>query len=142
MRFVLYIIFLLFILAAIILIRAVMLKPTSAKDAKVTLDTSERSIEYGKKLAKMVRKETISSRFDPDRTKFLEFHELLEELFPNVHAVCEKHVFNGSLLFKWKGKSDKNPILFMSHHDVVEAGGTWEHEPFSGDIDENGRVVD
>ena len=28
----------------------------------------------------------------------------------------------------------------MSHQDVVEAGGTWEHEPFSGDIDETGRV--
>ena len=140
MKIALFIVFLLIILAAIVLLRAVMLKPTSAKDAKVNLDTSERSIEYGKKLARMIQKETISSRFDPDRTKFLEFHELLEELFPNVHAACEKHVFNGSLLFKWKGKSDKNPILFMSHHDVVEAGGTWEHEPFSGDIDETGRV--
>ena len=28
----------------------------------------------------------------------------------------------------------------MSHHDVVEAGGEWEHAPFSGDIDNEGRV--
>ena len=28
----------------------------------------------------------------------------------------------------------------MSHHDVVEANGIWEHEPFSGDIDEKGNV--
>ena len=134
------ILFLLIILIAVVLLRTVMLKPTSAMDAKVQLDESERSVEYGKQLAKMIQKETISSRFEPDRTKFLEFHEVLEELFPNVHQVCEKHVFNGSLLYKWNGKNDQNPILFMSHQDVVEAGGTWEHEPFSGDIDEEGRV--
>lgn len=127
-------------LVIIVLLRTVMLKPTEARDAKVQLDTSERSVEYGKQLAKMVQKETISSRFEEDRTKFYEFHEILEELFPNVHQTCEKHVFNGSLLYKWSGKSSEKPILFMSHQDVVEAGGVWEHEPFSGDIDESGRV--
>lgn len=128
------------VLVVIVLLRTVMLKPTEARDAKVVLDTSERSAEYGKQLAKMVQKETISSRFEEDRTKFYEFHEILEELFPNVHKTCEKHVFNGSLLYKWSGKSSEKPILFMSHQDVVEAGGVWEHEPFSGDIDEKGRV--
>lgn len=128
------------LLIVVILLRALFLKPTAAKTAIVKLDESERAKEYGEKLAKMVRKETISSRFDPDRTKFYEFHEILEELFPNVHATCEKHVFNGSLLFKWSGKGNHEPILFMSHHDVVEANGTWEHEAFSGDIDEKGRV--
>lgn len=128
------------VLVMIVLLRTVMLKPTEARDAKVKLDESERSVEYGKKLAKMVQKETISSRFEEDRTKFYEFHEILEELFPQVHATCEKHVFNGSLLYKWSGKSSNKPILLMSHQDVVEAGGVWEHEPFSGDIDETGRV--
>lgn len=128
------------LLVAVVLLRAVLLKPTAAKEAKVTLDTSERAEKYGKELAKMIRKETISSRFDPDRTKFLEFHEILEELFPNIHAKCEKHVFNGSLLFKWTGKGNHEPILFMSHHDVVEANGTWQHGPFSGDIDADGNV--
>lgn len=127
-------------LVIVVLLRTVMLKPTEARDAKVVLDTSERSAEYGKRLAKMVQKETISSRFEEDRTKFYEFHEILEELFPNVHKTCEKHVFNGSLLYKWSGKNSEKPILFMSHQDVVEAGGVWEHEPFSGDIDETGRV--
>ena len=28
----------------------------------------------------------------------------------------------------------------MSHQDVVEANGVWEHEPFSGDIDADGNV--
>ena len=128
------------LLVIIVLTRAILLKPTSAKTAKVALDESERATEYGKQLAKMIQKETISSRFEPDRTKFLEFHNLLEEMFPRFHEICEKHVFNGSLLLKWTGKGNGKPILFMSHHDVVEATGTWEHEAFSGDIDEKGRV--
>lgn len=130
---------LLFIILVVVL-RAFLLKPTEAKTVKFELDTSERAIEYGKQFARILQKETISSRYDSDRTKFLEFHELLEDMFPNVHRVCEKHVFDGSLLYKWTGKSDKDPILLMSHHDVVEATGTWEHEPFSGDIDKEGRV--
>lgn len=128
------------LLAVLVFGKALMLKPTSAKSAKIVLDKSERAVEYGKKLSKMVQKETVSSRFEPERTKFYEFHELLEELFPVFHKNCEKHVFDGSLLFKWEGTGKNAPILLMSHQDVVEANGTWEHEPFSGDIDETGRV--
>lgn len=140
MKILLLILLILVILIAVVLLRAAMLKPTAALNAKVELDETPRAEEYGKRLAEMIRQETVSSRFDPDRTKFLQFHEKLEELFPNIHKTCEKHVFNGSLLFKWSGKGIHEPILLMSHHDVVEANGAWEHEPFSGDIDEQGRV--
>ncbi len=136
----LYILLFILLFVLFILIKTALIKPTSAHDAKVKLDESERSVEYGKQLAKMVQKETISFRDQEDRTKFYEFHEILEELFPLVHKNCEKHVFNGSLLFKWTGKSSENPILLMSHQDVVEANGIWEKEPFSGEIDEKGRV--
>ena len=128
------------VLAVLLVIKTAMLKPTSAKTAKVTLDDSSRAAAYGKVLSRMVQQETISSRNQQDRSKFDAFHGVLEELFPNVHANCEKHVFNGSLLFKWQGKGQGEPILLMSHQDVVEANGTWEHAPFSGDIDEKGRV--
>lgn len=140
MKILLFILLILVVLAAVLVLRAAMLKPTPALTAKVELDETPRAAEYGKRLAEMIRQETVSSRFDPDRTKFLQFHEKLEELFPNIHKNCEKHVFNGSLLFKWSGKGTHEPILLMSHHDVVEANGKWEHEPFSGDIDEQGRV--
>lgn len=126
----------LLILTAVVFGRALCMKPTEAKDAKVVLQEGGRADAYAKQLAKLVQKETVSSRFDEDRTKFYEFHAILEEMFPNVHKTCEKHVFNGSLLFCWKGSGKKEPILLMSHHDVVEANGTWEHEPFSGDIAE------
>ena len=88
-------------LLVICVIRTLLIKPTAAKTAKVTLDNSPRAEAYGKTLAEMIRCETISSRFDPDRSKFYAFHNKLEALFPNIHANCEKHEFNGSLLFKW-----------------------------------------
>lgn len=124
----------------ILIIKTLMIKPTPAKTVRVEPDQGPRADVYGKRLSRMVQHETISCRNQEDRTKFYEFHKLLEELFPNVHRVCEKHVFNGSLLFKWSGKENSEPILLMSHQDVVEAPGEWEHRPFSGDIDSEGRV--
>lgn len=130
----------LLVIIAIVVLKTITLKPTSAKEAKVVLDTTNRANEYGHLLSQMIKKETISCKDQQDRTKFYEFHELLKELFPHIHSVCEKQVFDGSLLFKWASNGKNEPILFMSHHDVVEANGTWEHEAFSGDIDETGRV--
>ena len=131
---------LILVLAAVVLIRALSLKPTSAKTANIELDNSQRAREYGRRLSKLIQKETVSARGDTDRTKFYDFHKELEALFPKVHQTCEKHEFDGSLLFKWKGKGNHEPILLMSHQDVVEAKGDWKHEPFSGDIDEKGCV--
>ena len=126
--------------AAVCIGRALAAKPTAAADAKIDLKNDDRAKAYGERLARMVRCETISSRDHMDLSKFEKFHRLLAELFPNVHASCEKHVFDGSLLYKWAGRGEADPIVLMSHQDVVEAGGKWQHEPFSGEIDEEGRV--
>lgn len=128
------------LIVAVVLFRTLSLKPTAAKTAKIELDHSELAREYGRRLSKMVQKETISSRGNTDLTKFYEFHKELEELFPKVHQYCEKIEIKGNLLFRWKGTGKQEPILLMSHQDVVEATGEWKREPFSGDIDEKGRV--
>ena len=87
---------------------------------------------YAKLLSKMVQYETISDRSDPQVEKFRGFHSVLEELFPTVHKTCEKTEIDGNLLFRWKGKTKENPILIMSHMDVVEATGVWKYPPFAG----------
>lgn len=127
--FVLYLIF-----------KALRLRPTEALSAKIIPTDSDRAAEYGKKLSEMIRSETVSCRNQTDRDKFYRFHDLLEELFPLLHEKCEKHVFDGSLLYRWNCQKDGDGILLMSHHDVVEASGEWTHGPFSGHIDESGRV--
>lgn len=98
-------------------------------------ETPERTEQYSQKLSEMIQHETISSVDNQDLAKFYQFHRLLEGMFPALHATCEKHDFDGSLLFKWSGQdSSKAPILLMNHFDVVEASGAWQDEPFAGVI--------
>ena len=123
-------------------VRALMLKPTAAKTAQPPKADPARAKAYGEKLSAMVKIETVSSRFDPDRTKFYAFQESLPALFPRVFENCEVHHPGDGLVLYLKSENPKaEPILLMSHHDVVEAKAEgWEHGPFSGDIDEQGRV--
>ena len=91
--------------------------------------------EYAARLSRLIQAETISAHGDADLTKFYKFHELLRAEFPSIFSVCELEDFSGSILLRWRGKDEKMlPILFMNHHDVVEASGEWTHPAFSGEI--------
>ena len=128
-------IFLLLVLAAVIRTLCMPKKSTS-----YALSEEEARVDaYAEKLSKLVQSETVSNRADSDLTKFYAFHRVLEGLFPTVFSVCEKIEIDGNLLLKWKGKSDRDPILLMSHMDVVEASGEWKYPYFSGAIAE-GKV--
>lgn len=89
---------------------------------------------YTAKLVRMVQQETVSDRSDPQVEKFRAFHQVLGQLFPSLFAACEKVEIDGNLLLKWRGRSDKAPILLMSHMDVVAAAGDWKYPPFSGTV--------
>ncbi len=92
-------------------------------------------MQYAEILSKLIKVETISSRENRDITKFLGFHEVLRETYPNFFATVEAENFDGSLLLKWKGTDPSlKPIMLMNHHDVVEASGEWTHPAFSGAI--------
>ena len=99
----------------------------------------EREEAYAKKRSTMVQYETVSRMDEIQREKFLGFHKVLEELFPLLHQNLEKTEIDGSLLYLWKGRHSDKPVILMGHQDVVPAEGKWEHEPFSGDI-ENGKI--
>lgn len=102
--------------------------------------SENRNLTYAKILSQLIQAETVSAIDQTDLTKFYEFHKLLEKFFPKLFSTVEKEEFEGSLLLKLKGKdSTKNPVLFMSHHDVVEAPGEWKYPAFSGEIAE-GKV--
>ena len=98
-----------------------------------------RAAEYAAKLSRMVAFDTVSVPDTNQREKFLPFHALLAELFPEVHARLEKTEVDGNLLFRWPGKSSARPLVLMSHQDVVPAEGEWLHPPFSGELAE-GKV--
>lgn len=128
---------LLLVLLAIAAIRTLFLP---GKETDYQPSTDEKRIrEYAEKLSQMVQVETISCRGKEEPEKFRGFHAVLRSLFPTVFATCEETEIDGNLLLKWKGKSEKDPILLMSHMDVVEATGDWKNPPFSGKIEE-GKV--
>ena len=93
-----------------------------------------RTNDYANGLARLIQLETISTFNQTDKTKFYEFHNVLRETFPNLFDVCTFEDFDGSFLMRWQGKTDKEPIMLMNHHDVVEASGEWTHPAFSGEI--------
>lgn len=99
-----------------------------------------RNLAYAEILSELIKAETISEYAQTDLTKFYDFHKLLEKFFPKLFESVEKEDVKGSLLLKLKGTdSTKNPVLFMSHQDVVEAPGEWKYPAFSGEIAE-GKV--
>lgn len=99
-----------------------------------------RSTEYAESLSRLIQAETVSTAQRTNLDKFFAFHQLLRETFPAVFSAVSQENFGASFLLKWPGKNSlQEPVLFMSHHDVVEAGGGWSHQPFSGDIDD-GKV--
>lgn len=131
---------LLALLAVLLGIAALRTLKLETKETDYQPSCDEKRIQaYAEKLSKMVQVETISHRGEAEIEKFRSFHTVMRSLFPAVFAACEETEIDGNLLLKWKGKSDKDPILLMSHMDVVEATGQWKHGPFSGDIAE-GKV--
>lgn len=93
-----------------------------------------RTAKYAEKLSRLIQTETVSMLNQTDKTKFYKFHDVLRENFPNLFGAGSFEDFNGSFLMRWQGKTDKEPVMLMNHHDVVEATGKWTYEPFSGKI--------
>lgn len=94
------------------------------------------------RLAEAVRLRTESSRDDANANtgQFMQFHALLQQRFPLVHAKLKREVVGDlSLLYTWPG-SDANaaPVMLMAHQDVVPVApgteGDWAQPPYSGAI--------
>ena len=75
---------------------------------------------------------------DASRAAFLQFHGLLAERYPRMHAALERHVVGGlSLLFVWRGSDPSLPATGLyAHMDVVPASDPelWSFAPFGGEV--------
>ena len=97
--------------------------------------SNTRTNRYAEQLSKLIAHETVSHRGQTDLSKFYSFHELLKNEFSALFSACEFEEVCGSILLTWRGRdSAAEPILFMNHHDVVEATGDWTYPAFSGTI--------
>lgn len=92
----------------------------------------------------LVRIPTIS-RMDESAIEwphFLDFIAAVERLYPLLHRQLERELVDGhSLLYRWRGTSDVDPIVLMAHYDVVAATEDgWDHPPFGAELTGEGEA--
>lgn len=126
-------ILLVLLLVAVIRTLTIKAPAPAACDTVITQPELDAAAE---KLGAMVRIPTVSRREDEDLTEFYNYHAVLAQQFPLLHAALEKTVLNGTLLYRWKGAdAAKKPILFMGHQDVVPASDEgWSVPAYSGAV--------
>lgn len=88
------------------------------------------------RLAQLVRCRTVSAPGERDEREFARFREAFARSYPRLHAELELTTFPlGSLLFRWRGRTETDPIVLMAHYDVVPAPAEqWDRDPFSGEV--------
>lgn len=74
---------------------------------------------------------------EPKWKPFEEFHAFLKKTFPEVHKSLKVETVNKfSLVYTWKGSTDKKPIMLAAHMDIVPVDpktvDQWTYPPFDG----------
>ncbi len=97
------------------------------------------SVDIGKAahgLSELIKCRTVSryGHEGEDGGEFDRLTGMLPQLYPEVYRVCTLMTFpDRALLYRWEGRSQDAPSVFMAHYDVVPADAEdWEIEPFSG----------
>ncbi len=126
-----------------VLVRSLVMKPERRGDGPAQPVAAVDRDAAAEHLGRMIRKRTVSGH-DADSielSEFKAFRDLLPELYPEAHKVLEREIIAGnSLLYRWKGTVAGEPLVLMSHYDVVPANDEgWTRPAFSGDLFE-GRV--
>ena len=91
--------------------------------------------EYAHGVQKMISCKTVSRKDGFDEEPFAQLRQVMEENFPLVHQRCRKLTFGDDCwVYLLPGEDTTRNIMLMSHHDVVDAQGNWQHPPFAADI--------
>lgn len=123
------------IFLAVVLIRAARFAP------KPELTPSDREIALNeekivKDMQEMLRCRTVSYNDEAliDQREFEKFRNLLPWLYPEVHRACERKFLGvNGMLYHWKGQKEGDPVVLMSHYDVVPVEESqWEKPAFEG----------
>lgn len=127
---------LILVLVGVCVVRALMLKPdTTVYPEHKQEFTDEEALE---RFRTVLQQKTIWPRNgEIDYAVFEEFLPLLNKLYPDIMSILESETINEyGILLKWKGKkSELQPVVLMSHYDVVAANESkWTYPPFGAEI--------
>ena len=127
------------IFVAVLLLRAVMFTPKlqpAPSQERVTLD-EERIVAD---MQQLIRCKTVSYNDESlvDKGEFEKFQALLPQLYPRIHETCTRKFLGvNGMLYHWKGKSSEEPVVFMSHYDVVPVEEEqWDKPAFEGILED------
>lgn len=125
--------------AGVLLVRAAKFNPKkNIKPSGKQVELDEEKIV--KDMQEMIRCKTISYNDSTliDEAEFEKFRNLLPELFPNVHNTCTcQFIGVNGILYHWKGKHEGDPVVLMSHYDVVPVEeDQWEKDPFGAEVED------
>lgn len=123
----------------VILIRAVLYLPkTRRTPSNDTVTLNEEKIVND--MQEMIRCKTVSYNKPElvDSAEFQKFQDLLPRLYPNIHNTCTRQFLGvNGILYLWKGKQNGDPIVLMSHYDVVPVEeDQWEKPAFEGIVED------
>ncbi|HHT16619.1 MAG TPA: M20/M25/M40 family metallo-hydrolase [Papillibacter sp.] len=124
---------------AVILIRAARFKPP-AERSEVPEEVAFDREGAVSALQELVRCRTVSY-YDhtlEDDAEFEKFIALLPTLYPEVARVCSlTRLPDRGLLYKWEGEEQDEPVILMSHYDVVPVNEEgWTKPPFDAVIED------
>ena len=99
------------------------------------ISLEECDLRYAERLAEMIRCRTVSKKDGFEAEEFLKLRQVIETLFPRMTEAAERTILGkDAYLYKLKGRDESRNVMVMSHHDVVEAKGTWQEKAFGGTI--------
>lgn len=132
----LYLLLIIPVLIIIVLYRTMTYRSISFPEMKKMHEIDEHRVVES--LSKMIAYPTVSYA---DHTKenqqaFIDFRAFIQSRYPLImnHATYEE--IERGMLFKIPGLSSEQPVVLMSHYDVVPVQEGWKKDAFSGDIQE------
>lgn len=98
----------------------------------------ERLEKYVDSLSLLINIPTVSDVASPSSEAFEDFRRQLQESFPSLFGAFRYEIIGGAILLSYTpvDGSGADPVLFMSHHDVVSENGVWKHDPFHAVVDD------
>ncbi len=124
------------VLIIVLVIRTLMFKLDFKNEAIQDIKIDEKKV-----LARFVKKIKYPTISYDDSSKinqqaFKDFKAHLRNDYPEINKVAEYQEIGTGVLFRIKGESSDNPIVLMSHFDVVPVSNNWTKDPFGAEMDE------
>lgn len=128
----------LLIMLSIIFVRMLIFKPITHHVEGKPLQVAGNFDKQINRFSRGLQFKTVSAfnSEEIDSAEFCGFINYLNESYPILQTHLDKQAINEyALVYRWPGEEPSlNPILFLSHYDVVPAGNGWTYAPFSGTI--------